>query len=532
MALDATLLAPVPSYAADATPGWNLAVVGAPQLWSLGLDGRGVVVATLDTGVDVLHPDLGPRWRGGHGGWLDPFRGTASPYDAIGHGTQTTAIAVGGEAGVAPGASWIAAKIYDDAGRTTVSVVHEAFQWLLDPDGDPSTADAPDVVNASWGIGATNGCESTFQPDLDALRAAGIFVVFAAGNGGPAAATSTSPANGPGVLSAGAVDASRAVASFSGRGPSACTGAIYPDLVAPGVSVRTADLSFAGTAQYVTVSGTSYAAPHVAGVAALLLEAFPGLEPDALESALRSTAADLAAPGPDDDSGRGLVDAAAAHAALSDPGREELPPLRVTATAAPAPASGGCASAGAGAPIALLGLLAAARGRTGGHRRPGRQPAAAAAAAIAVRIGVPSRTIRVTGVFSAISASFARRASSSGAPKRSCRSNPTGGAVLVQPAVHLDLPEVPPLALRVHPQRDRGAARESAEEELHRRRAGVGPAAVGRLVRRDVVAARTEPHRVARRGAGVRRRDEAALRYVVAHCSTLRRRAAPVSRLV
>jgi subtilisin family serine protease len=321
--LDATLRAPAATYAPAAAPaGWNLAAVRAPELWQRGVTGRGVVVAGMDTGVALDHPDLGPTWRGGTNGWLDPFRGTTAPYDLLGHGTQTLSVAVGGSSGgstlgVAPDARWIAAKIYDDLGRGSTSVIHQAFQWLLDPDGDPATPDAPDVVNASWGSLAANVCDLTFQPDLDALRAAGILVVFAAGNEGPAPLTSVSPANVPGAFSAGAVDSTSAVAAFSSRGPSACTGGTFPDVVAPGVDVPVADLPVGGVARYTMASGTSVAAPHVAGVAALLRSAFPDAPVAEVEDALRTFARDLGPVGPDDTHGHGLVNAARAWAQLA-----------------------------------------------------------------------------------------------------------------------------------------------------------------------------------------------------------------------
>jgi subtilisin family serine protease len=314
VAPDAPITAPVGTAGAPAAPGWNLAAIRAPAVWALGHHGAGVVVAVMDTGVDVRHPDLGPRWRGGPGGWFDPFLGTTAPYDAIGHGTQAMGILAGGATrgaavGVAPEAAWIAAKIYDDRGATTVSVVHRAFQWLLDPDGDPSTADAPDVVSVSWGDGVAGQCDPTFQRDLDALRAAGILVVLAAGNSGPAPGSSMSPANAPGALSVGAVDAARTAAPFSSRGPSACGGDPFPSLVAPGVDVPTTDVSLAGVPVYTTVSGTSFAAPHVAGAAALLWGALVTPGPEAVAAALRSSAVDLGPPGPDPTYGAGLVDA-------------------------------------------------------------------------------------------------------------------------------------------------------------------------------------------------------------------------------
>jgi bacillopeptidase F len=157
-----------------------------------------------------------------------------------------------------------------------------------------------------------------FQEDIRVLKAAGIAVAFAAGNAGPNAATSVSPANNPDGFPVGAVNVSLNVSSFSSRGPSACAGAdIYPGLTAPGEDIVTTDLSFDGTARYTSVSGTSYSSPHLAGIMALLIGAFPNAPVYALEAALKRSAHDLGAPGPDSEYGYGLVDAGMAYTALA-----------------------------------------------------------------------------------------------------------------------------------------------------------------------------------------------------------------------
>lgn len=296
----------------------NIAAVRAPDLWAAGQTGQGVVVATLDTGVDLTKPDLAARWRGGTNSWFDPYgQHPTGPVDLDGHGTASAGLVVGGSDGgssygMAPGATLIAARVFDDRGATTATAMHLAFQWLLDPDHDPATADAPRVVNASWALGAGPSCNLTFQPDVRALRAAGILPVFSAGNFGPTAATSASPANYPESLSVGAVGATDSIWAYSSAGPSTCGGRtrVFPDLVAPGVSVLSAD-RFGGF-QYLT--GTSVAAPHVAGAAALLLGAHPGLSVASVESALTASAVDLGPAGPDERYGNGRLDVTAADA--------------------------------------------------------------------------------------------------------------------------------------------------------------------------------------------------------------------------
>lgn len=304
---------------AAADPTANQQAIGTPTVWAEGQTGQGVVVATLDSGVDPSDADLATQWRAGENSWFDPYGQHVEPFDATGHGTGVLGVMVGGEAtgsavGTAPGAIWIAARVFDDAGASTVSGVHQAFQWLLDPDGDPATADAPQVVNASWTIGTGPSCDLTFQPDVQALRAAGILPIFPAGNFGGAASSSASPGNYPEALSVGAVNGSDAVVSTSGRGPSDCgaRSRVFPDLVAPGVDILTTDRY--GLSQY--LSGTSAAAPHAAGVLALLLGAHPGLTPDQQHELLTGTALDLGPAGPDDTYGGGRLDAAAAYTAL------------------------------------------------------------------------------------------------------------------------------------------------------------------------------------------------------------------------
>jgi len=297
----------------------NIALINAPALWQLGFQGQGVVVANMDTGVSVSHPDLSAQWRGGTNSWFDPYgEHPSSPVDLNGHGTATMGVMVGRDAGgtnigVAPLAQWIAVKIFDDRGQATTTAIHQGFQWLLDPDGAPATPDAPHVVNDSWRVGNAS-CDLAFQLDLQALRAANIVPIFSAGNTGPGDATSVSPANNPEAFATGATDALDQIWSGSARGPSACgeLETLYPEMVAPGVEIRTTDLY--GT--YQTATGTSLAAPHTAGALALLLSAYPDLTIAQQENALFRGAVDLGPVGPDNAYGQGRLDVLAAYDSL------------------------------------------------------------------------------------------------------------------------------------------------------------------------------------------------------------------------
>jgi Subtilase family len=309
------------SYASSARPGWNLAAVKGPDLWALGFKGRGVVVASLDTGVDGDHPDLAAQYRGGANSWLDPHGEHPTPADKDGHGTHAMSLVVGRASGgtaigMAPDARWVAAKIFNDAGFSRESVMHQSLQWVLDPDGDVTTDDAPDVVNLSWAVSAVNVCSRAFQDELDLLRTSGIAVVMSAGNSGPAVSTSISPANNSGQLSVGSVDSRYMVSAFSSRGPSACDGGLFPALVAPGEQVLAADLSFGGMPLYATVSGTSFAAPHVAGAMALLISAVPTVTLPVLESALKASAVLTGMDGTPLLAGPGMFDTLAAYRAI------------------------------------------------------------------------------------------------------------------------------------------------------------------------------------------------------------------------
>ncbi len=309
---------------------WGIARIRADQVWaSLGISGTGVVVANIDTGVDWQHPALQTSYRGYSpkgfhqhaGNWFDATdEGAVYPIDGNGHGSHTMGTMVGADGiGVAPGAQWIAVRAFNSAGYGFDSWLHAAFEWVLAPDGDPDLA--PDVVNNSWG--SNIGTLTTFQNDLNALRAAGIFAVFSAGNNGPDGGSVGSPASLPGAFAVGAADQDDEVASFSSRGPSPW-GEVRPHVVAPGVNVNSA---LPGGA-YGEKQGTSMAAPHVAGTVALMLSArsdasiLLAADLDITQTAfiLTSTAVPLTGAVPNNDSGYGRIDAYAAVALAAEAG--------------------------------------------------------------------------------------------------------------------------------------------------------------------------------------------------------------------
>lgn len=297
----------------------NINAVRAPELWALGYRGEGVVVANMDSGVNLIHPDLQQQYRGGTNSWLDVTNEHYPvPGDPLGHGTAVMGVMVGGDEGgtaigVAPKAQWIAVKIFNKDRVSDYSWIHSAFQWLLDPDNNPSTPDAPDVVNNSWTKIGT-GCDLQFQPDLQALRAAGILPIFAAGNLSvldPDGPNDFSPGNNMEAFAVGAFDDKKMLYEWSSRGPSSCDdpATIYPEITAPGVNIRS---------YYGELTGTSLAAPHAAGGLALLLSAFPFLPLELQEQALIQSAVDLGDLGPDNDYGNGGLDLMAAYTWINE----------------------------------------------------------------------------------------------------------------------------------------------------------------------------------------------------------------------
>jgi serine protease AprX len=296
---------------ASAAVEWNVARVNADQVWAQGYTGQGVVVAAQDTGFDWDHPALQDAYRGWDGAtashdynWHDAIHeedphsapGNACGYDSPipcddeSHGTHTMGTLVGsGGIGVAPGARWIGCRNMEERWGTPATYI-ECFDFFLAPypvEGDPSAGNpdlAPDVISNSWVCPPSEGCDWwTLQTVVENVRAAGIMVVASVGNEGPGCSTAFyPPAIYEAAFSVGATTSTDQVASFSSRGPVTVDGSgrRKPDISAPGVGI----LSSLPGGGYGTKSGTSMAAPHVAGVAALLWSAGPDLVGDVDET--------------------------------------------------------------------------------------------------------------------------------------------------------------------------------------------------------------------------------------------------------
>ena len=305
-----------PELKAIAAIEWGVSKIRAPEVWSIGHTGQGIVVASADTGIDWNHPALIGKYRGWNGttathdyNWHDAIHSfnalcpanSLEPCDDNRHGTHTVGTMVGddgagNQVGVAPGAKWIGCRNMDQ-GKGTPATYAECFQFFLAPTTlgglNPDPSKAPDVINNSWDCPPSEGCTDPLilKTIVENLKAAGIVVVAAATNSGPLCQTiSGPPAIYDAAFTIGATDSADLIAPFSSRGPVIVEGSnrTKPDLSAPGVNVR----STTPGGGYGAFSGTSMATPHVAGAVALLLSARPVLRgnPDAVQSLFAHTA--------------------------------------------------------------------------------------------------------------------------------------------------------------------------------------------------------------------------------------------------
>ena len=313
----------------------GLRAINAPRVWhELGYTGEGTLVANLDTGVDVTHPALEDRWRGNWHPWTECWRDVTSnnthPVDLEYHGTHVMGTICGSghdtgdSIGIAFDALWIADRSLNEGlGTEFDNAVIGAYQWFADPDSNPSTTDdVPDVVQNSWGLSDTLwsyfgyvDCDYRWQEAIDNCEAAGVVLIFSAGNEGPGWQTHRSPANicnTPMVnFSVGAVDCENygwpyPIAGFSSRGPSDCDSiTIKPEVTAPGVDVR----SCYRFGEYGPKTGTSMAGPHVAGVVALMRQANPDADVQTIKNYIMQSVRDLGPAGEDNTYGWGVIDA-------------------------------------------------------------------------------------------------------------------------------------------------------------------------------------------------------------------------------
>lgn len=301
----------------------SLPQIGVPAAWALGFEGDGVVVAVLDTGVDDTHPDLVDSVVASRNFTLDP------DTDDTGHGTHVASILAGSGAaqgglyrGVAPGAQLLAGKVCEAFGCPESSII-AGMQWAVAEEGAR-------IVNMSLGGPDAPGLDpveeavNNLSADFEAL------FVISAGNTGPDAGTVESPGSAEAALTVGAAERDDQVAFFSSRGLTVGGGALKPDLTAPGVDIVAARgagtlLGFPVGEAYVAASGTSMAAPHAAGAAALLLQQHPTWGAQELKAALMGSAAyNPTLTLPDQGAGRLEVAAALETRLLAEPASVSL----------------------------------------------------------------------------------------------------------------------------------------------------------------------------------------------------------------
>ncbi|AZI44742.1 peptidase S8 and S53 subtilisin kexin sedolisin (plasmid) [Deinococcus psychrotolerans] len=296
--------------AGDTNPDFDpLHMIGADATRAAGLRGQGIRIGHLDTGVDIFHPELQGKVVAFAEFNAVGKRVDSKPHDSAQHGTHTAGLLVGNTLGAAPDAKLISALVLP-GGEGTFAEVIAGMQWVLDPDNNADTDDGANVVSLSLGVPSSQDQQAFVLPVQNMLRA-GVVPVFAIGNYGPDPQTTASPGNIPDVIGVGAVDQSGSVAPFSSRGPAIWTGAysgsfIKPDVVAPGVGIRS---SFPGKG-YGVLSGTSQAAPLVAGAVAVMLGAKPGSNVDDIKQALYSSSSNNGQK--NNDSGYGLINLPAA----------------------------------------------------------------------------------------------------------------------------------------------------------------------------------------------------------------------------
>ena len=285
--------------------------IHAPEAWAAGYDGKGSTVAILDTGIDLTHPDFASGLVVGTANFTD----NATFADGNGHGTHVASTIAGDGAasgglrkGVAPGTHLLIGKVLADAGYGEDSWVLAGMQWAVDQHAD--------VVSMSLGGDSDDGSHPLSQA-VNELSAGSdtLFVIAAGNNGSNGPSTVSSPGSADAALTVGAVDVNNAMAPFSSRGPRLNNGAFKPEVVAPGVDVTAAratgtDLGgdLATDPYYTTISGTSMATPHVAGLAAILKGEHPAWDGERLKAAIANSTVPIAdATG--FDAGTGRIDA-------------------------------------------------------------------------------------------------------------------------------------------------------------------------------------------------------------------------------
>jgi len=288
---------PAPSQPAEVLP-WGIDRIDAELVWPSGNTANLIRVGIIDTGISNTHPDLLANIKGG----VNTINPRKNWNDDNGHGSHVAGIVAAidnniGVIGVGPAIDLYAIKVLDRNGSGYLSDVIEGIQWAV--------ANNMQVVNMS--LGTASNIQS-FHDAVIAAKNAGIVTVAAAGNGGGSTNESVIfPAAYPEAIAVSATDNTDTIAWWSSRGPEV-------DLAAPGVSIYS---TYKGTG-YATLSGTSMAAPHVAGSAALVLNIPVGLydanangkwDPDEVQKKLQDRAKDLGTSGFDNLYGWGLVNA-------------------------------------------------------------------------------------------------------------------------------------------------------------------------------------------------------------------------------